>query len=191
MTVSISGLSLASARLGGTDIPQLVGELASRYPAIRVKAREALVAIGKPCVPSLIGLLSHRNPQLRWEAAKALCDIADPIAATALVSALEDKDGDVRWLAAEGLIALGWEGLQPLLSALLERAQSVWLCEGAHHVCHAMVKKRKLGPILRPVLAALDEAEPEIVVPLAAYTALSKLRECWLERGVMVSDRRD
>ena len=38
---------------------------------------------------------------------QAIGGIADPIAASALVSALDDPDGDVRWLAAEGLAALG------------------------------------------------------------------------------------
>ncbi len=37
--------------------------------------------------------------------------IPDPIAATAPVNVLEDPDGDVRWLAAEGLIVLGPEGV--------------------------------------------------------------------------------
>ena len=71
----------------------------------------------------------------------------------------------------------GENALQPLLAALLERAQSCWFCEGAHHVCHTLVKKRKLGPILRPVLAALKQSEPEVAVPPAAYAALSRLRE--------------
>jgi hypothetical protein len=136
-----------------------------------------LVVIGKPAVPSLIPLLSHRKPHVRWEAAKVLCGIADPIAATALVNVLEDPDGDVRWLAAEGLIVLGPEGVPPLLAALLGRAQSIWLCKSAHHVCHALAKRRRLAPILRPVLAALDKPEPQIGLPLAAYTALSRLRE--------------
>ena len=158
-------------------IPTLVRELASRDPAVREKAREALVAIGKPAVPSLIQLLSHRKTHVRWEAAKALCGIADPIAATALVNALDDTDDDVRWLAAEGVTALGRDGLQPLLTAMLERAQSCSFCEGAHHVCHALATRRRLGPILRPVLAALGQAEPAVGVPLAAYIALSKLRD--------------
>ena len=48
---------------------------------------------------------------------------------------------------------------------------------GAHHVCNTLVKRKKLGPVLRPVLAALVQSEPEIAVPPAAYTALSRLRE--------------
>jgi HEAT repeat protein len=158
-------------------IRSLLDNLASRDPVVREKARWSLVVVGKPAVPSLIPLLSHRKVHIRWETAKTLCDIADPIAAIALVNALDDSEGDVRWLAAEGLAALGCDGLQPLLAALLERAQSTWFCEGAHHVCHALANKKKLGTILRPVLAALEHAEPAIGVPLAAYIALSKLRE--------------
>ena len=177
MTPTTKRGTVALADKREARIPSLVADLASPDPAVRTKAREALVAIGKLTVPSLIRLLSHRKPHVRWEAAKALCGIADPIAASALVNALDDRDGDVRWLAAEGLAALGREGLQPLLAALLERAQSCWFCEGAHHVCHTLVKRKKLGPILRPLLAALRESEPEVAVPPAAYAALSRLRE--------------
>jgi HEAT repeat protein len=159
------------------SIPSLVADLVGSDPAARKKARQALVTMGEPAVPSLIQLLSHRKPHVRWEAAKALRDIADPIAASALVNALDDRDGDVRWLAAQGLAALGREGLQPLLAALLERAKSCSFCESAHHVCHTLVKTKKLGPILRPLLAALRESEPEVAAPPAAYAALARLRE--------------
>jgi HEAT repeat protein len=160
-----------------TGISELIAALASPSPVARRKAREALVALGKPAVPSLIQLLSHRKPHVRWEAAKAIGGIADPIAAFALVNALEDRDGDVRWLAAEGLAALSRDALPPLLAALIDPSNSDWLCEGAHHVCHVLVRKRGLGPILRPLLAALEQTEPKVASPLAAYTALSRLRE--------------
>jgi HEAT repeat protein len=177
MTPSAKRISTTLADKREDRIPSLVAELASPNPSLRTKARKALVALGQLSVPSLISLLSHRKPHVRWEAAKALCGIADPIAAFALVNALDDRDSDVRWLAAEGLAALGREGLQPLLAALLQRAESSWFCEGAHHVCHTLVKKRKLAPILRPVLAALKESEPGVAAPPTAYTALSRLRE--------------
>jgi len=160
-----------------TGISELIAALASPSPVARRKAREALVALGKPAVPSLIQLLSHRKPHVRWEAAKAIGGIGDPIAAFALVNALKDRDGDVRWLAAEGLAALGRDALPPLLAALIDPSNSDCLCEGAHHVCHVLVRKRGLGPILRPLLAALEQTEPKVASPLAAYTALSRLRE--------------
>jgi hypothetical protein len=177
MTPASKPGTVVASKKTSTDIPGLLLALASPTPAARRKAREALVALGRPAVPSLIQLLSHRKPHVRWEAAKALGGIADPIAAFALVSALTDRDGDVRWLAAEGLAALGRDALPPLLAALIERADSDWLCDGAHHVCHVLIRKRGLGPVLRPLLAALEQSEPEAASPLAAYTALSRLRE--------------
>ena len=158
-------------------IQSLLADLTSPSPVARRKARETLVAIGGLAVPSLIQLLSHRKPHVRWEAAKALCSIADPIAASALVNALDDRDSDVRWVAAEGVAALDRDGLQPLLAALLERAQSCSFCESAHHICHTLAKRQKLAPVLRPVLAALKESEPEVAAPSAAYAALSRLRK--------------
>ena len=75
----------------------------------------------------------------------------------------------------EGVAALGRDGLQPLLAALIERAESGWFCEGAHHVCHTLVKRKGLGPIPRPLLAALKKSEPGVAVPPTAYAALSIL----------------
>ncbi len=177
MSPSIVKAAVAIAGKGDKRVPTLVADLASTDPTVRTKARKGLVAIGEPAVPALIRLLSHGKPHVRWEAAKALCGIADPIAASALVNALDDRDSDVRWLAAEGLAALGRESLQPLLAALIERAQSCSFCEGAQHVCHTLVNKRRLGPILRPLLLALKQSEPEVAAPVAAYTALSRLRK--------------
>ena len=156
--------------------PSLVNDLASYDAVVRTRARRALAGMGKLAVPSLILLLSHAKPHVRWEAAKTLCSIADPIAASALVNALDDHDGDVRWLASEGLAALGRDALQPLLAALLQQSDSIYVLEGARHVCHELAKKRRLAPILRPVLAAMRQSQPEVAVPLAAYAALSKLR---------------
>ena len=172
-TIKCSGVDIDKK---AARIPSLVTNLANADSTVRTKARKALVAIGKSAVPSLIQLLSNRKQHVRWEAAKALCSIADPIAASALVKALNDRDGDVRWLAASGLAALGRDSLQPLLAALLEHSPRSSFCEGAHHVCRTLVKKKRLSPILRPVLAALEEPEPEVAAPPAAYAALSKLR---------------
>ena len=130
MTPTTKRGTVALADKRDARIPLMVTDLASPDPAVRTKARKSLVVLGKRTVPSLIPLLSHRKPHVRWEAAKALCGIADPLAASALVNALDDRDGDVRWLAAEGLAALGLKGLQPLLAALIGRGQSCWFCDG-------------------------------------------------------------
>jgi len=157
-------------------VSALLTDLGSKDGLVRVRARNSLVAIGEQAVGPLVKALAHRNQWVRWEAAKALGQISDATAAEALVRALEDEVFDVRWLAAEGLITLGRGALLPLLHALVERSDSEWLREGAHHVFHDLVKGRPdLKDLLQPVLATLEDVEPSLEVPFAAETALNKL----------------
>jgi hypothetical protein len=142
------------------------------------KARKSLVSIGKPAVAPLVKALADQKEQVRWEAAKALGQIADPSATTALLEALEDKDFDIRWLAAEGLIAIGKDALVPLLKALIERSDSAWFRNGAHHVLHDLARKGFYDKV-RSVLIALEEPESIVEVPVAAELALNNIKERW------------
>jgi hypothetical protein len=157
------------------DIASLMANLRSGDSMTREHARETLVAIGKPAVAVLIKAIGDRDRQVRWEAAKALAAIGDPDTAEALVTALGDERLGVRWIAAEGLIGLGIDALEPLLKALLEPANAVWMGEGAHHVLHDLSKKHSM-PWLKWVMAALDESDPALAVPPVALTALTALR---------------
>jgi HEAT repeat protein len=159
-----------------TSLDSLLAALGSYDGIVRQHARQALVAIGEPSVAPLIEALTDPSDDVRWEAAKALGQIGDPAAAPALVSVLEDENNGVRWLGAEGLIALGREGLVPLLQALEQRSDSVWLREGAHHVLHDLARG-DLEDVLSPVLAALEDIEPTIEVPWAARAALDALEK--------------
>ena len=160
----------------GRDISSLVTDLASRDPVVREDARETLVAIGAAAVGPLVQALLDAESRVRWEAAKALTRIRDPAASPALVLALGDDHFGTRWLAAEGLIALGWDALEPLLKALLDPVNAVWLGEGAHHVLHELYRKCR-APWLLHVMTALREHEPGMAVPPAALTALRILRD--------------
>jgi HEAT repeat protein len=164
-----------STNIPRTAIRSLIADLRSKDGMVRQRARQSLVAIGKPAVISLVKLLRDRNDQVRWEAAKALGEIGDRRAAPALIAALEDEEFDVRWLAAEGLIALGGEGLVPLLEALVKCPQSVWLRAGAHHFLHDLAKAG-LRKQVASLLEALEGVEPEIEVPPAARKLLNTLK---------------
>jgi HEAT repeat protein len=122
------------------------------------------------------------NYHVRWEAAKVLSELEDPEAAPVLVTALEDEDFGVRWLAAEGLISLGQDGLAPLLEALVQHSDSALLREGAHHVLR-MLNEGGLHAHMAPVIAALEDIEPILAVPVAAHAALDALAEL----GVLLS----
>ncbi len=85
------------------------------------------------------------------------------------------KRGTCGWAAADALIDLGHEALQPLLSALAYRATSPDLLEGAHHVLSKLYW-RDSPKLVKPVLAALDGPAPQMAVHLAAYAALNTIR---------------
>lgn len=155
-------------------INSLIVILGSKDGLARQRARHSLIAIGQPAVSALIEALTDPNGHRRWEAAKTLGQLRDPSAATALVRAMEDQDFGVRWLAAEGLIALGRAGLVPVLQALAKHSDSVWLREGAHHVCR-MLLDQGLHDLVTPVLAALDGVEPVLEAPRAAQAVLKAL----------------
>jgi len=159
---------------GATDrVARLVRRLASKDPATRKEARNKLVNSGGPDITrALVLALSDLHPHVRWEAAKALTAIADPVAAPALMNVLDDDNGDVRWVAAEALIALGMDGLPTVLNGLAKRAKSVNFCRAAHHVLHEL---RDLTTAVAPVLSALDNSEPAVSAPPAAYEALVAL----------------
>jgi HEAT repeats len=156
------------------SIRALMGDLCSKHPVERWRARMALVDIGEPATPMLIEALESLDQCTRWEAAKTLIDIRDPRAAQAMVEALEDRSFGIRWLAAEGLIRLGRQGLGPLMEALVERSDSVLLREGAHHVLRVLVGEGLDAHIL-PVLQALENIAPAVLVPLAAKATLVDL----------------
>ena len=135
-----------------------------------------MVAMGGSAVPYLVDALKFRKGWVRWEAAKALGQIPGPAATRALVDALGDKTFDVRWLAAEGLVPRGREGLRVLMQALVEKSDSAWFREGAHHVLFDL-SQGYLGDKVKPVLEALEDVDASVEVPLKAKTLLDLLEE--------------
>jgi HEAT repeat protein len=156
---------------------ELVAALASKDGVERIKAREALIQIGSSAVAPLIESLDDSQQHLRWEAAKILTEISDPSAAEKLVETLDDEDSDVRWVVGEALIALRQAGLRPLLAELTKSQDSEDLYKAAHHVLHDLANDNELAPIVKPVLDALGQSEPELAVPIAAERALANMSD--------------
>jgi HEAT repeat protein len=152
-------------------INALVTELGSQDGMVRVRARKSLVNIGYAAVGPLVEALASKQEWVRWEAAKTLAQIGDPSATQTLIEALHDKKFDIRWLAAEGLIHIGNKAVKPLLRALIEHPDSLWMREGAHHILHDL-PENNLKETLKPVLHALEDVEPSLEVTVAAEAAL-------------------
>jgi hypothetical protein len=169
------GHKLGAAPSDGT-IASLVDALASTDGVERHAARDKLEKIGRPAVPRLLTALQSPSEHARWEAAKALGEIADPSAAPALVSTLQDDKSAVRWLAATALINLGRDALAPLLRGLEGKSDSIWFRDGAHHVLRSLIRDGVADEAVS-VLEALEDIEPCIEAPMAAYEVLQDLRQ--------------
>jgi HEAT repeat protein len=141
----------------------------------RHAAREQLEQVGTTAVPLLVKALKSPSERTRWEAAKALCKVADASAAPALVRTLEDEKAAVRWLAATALINLGRHALVPLLRGLEGNSDSIWFRDGAHHVLRSLIREGVADEAI-PVVEALENLEPCIAAPVAAYHVLEDLR---------------
>ena len=167
---------------GRVEIDPLIAALNSENGGERQQARQALIDLGRPAVPALIEMLEKSPVQhARWEAAKALGEIADPRAAPVLARTLEDREFDLRWLAAKGLIAIGPMALPPLLLALEHKANLVVLREGAHHVLSSLAKQGYEAQAM-PVIRALDGIEPTAHVPRVARDVLDEMSRTHRQR---------
>ena len=158
---------LASER----TVKALVADLTCPDGFNRLMARRALVYIGPPAVAELTRSLEHHEPLRRWEAAKALSEIGDAHSTDALIKALTDKVFDVRWLAAEGLIAIGDTVLPPLLREVMKSPDSIWLREGAHHILHEL-SNAGIAAVIDPLMRALEDSDASLQVPLLSRKAL-------------------
>jgi HEAT repeat protein len=160
-----------------SDIDALIQELGDRDVAKRKEARRMLQRMGRKATPALIQALEAPKEQVRWEAVQALRCIEDPRAAPALIQAMDDDEPAVRWLAARALVALGREALEPVLLELEQGANDAWMRTGVHHVLHALLEKGAVeNEEVEPVLEALENLEPRVEAPVAAYHALRRLR---------------
>lgn len=160
-----------------TNLESLIDMLASKNGAIRMKARKSLVALGKPTISSLTRILQNsKQDHVRWEAAKTLGAIGDIRSIPVLVSALEDSDQGVVWLAAEALSKFKKIAWPPLLRALVKSENdSVSLRQGAHHVLRNQ-KEECFNDLLAILRTALESSTASESTPFAASNILKRMK---------------
>jgi len=156
------------------EIQELIDALGSKNGMERKEARKKLVKKGREVVDYLKS--EHQDPNVvyRREVMKTLQQIGDSSSIPIFIQALEDEESEIRWIAAEGLISLGTESIEPLLKALVKNSESIFVCSGAHHVFHEFKKKNRLpvGFQADKLLSALKNPGWSGTVKTTAYELL-------------------
>lgn len=173
---SNGGLNRRQHHTHNQKLDALLERLASDEGVIRLQARNSLAALGNLAVTPLVRALRHATAdQVRWEAAKLLGTLSDAKAIPVLVHALEDRNHDVAWLAAEALQKYAQTAWPTLLRKLVKRgADSLLLRQGAHHVLQQQ-QAEGCNDLLAPLNEVLASATGAGSVMVAADNLLQRL----------------
>lgn len=122
-------------------------------------------------------LNDSKLPELQRDAAaKELAKYPTPDVIGALINALEDPDDGVRFASSQALIDIGVPAMQPLLEALLDKSDSVWLREGAYRVFHD-TRSATVQQATAALVKALKGPAASLSTTEAAGEALVKLAQ--------------
>jgi HEAT repeat protein len=164
---------------GEPDKQKLIEALCCDNEFERIEARKTIAAKGRVMIDVLKKLLSHPKHQYRWEAMKTLDEMGDPDSIPIFLKVLEDDRGDLRWIAAEGLIKLGRKSVEPLLKNLLDKTHSVLFLSGAHHVFYSLRENKELPDDFPTdkLLSFLKCAEAEKSIKPLVYEILGSIEK--------------
>jgi HEAT repeat protein len=164
----------ALGKLGNADNVDLLARLAAvEKGAVQRAARESLERITGPGVEERL-ILAARNddPPERVECIRALASRRSAAAATALLAAMTDKDGQVRLAALDALAAAGPPAVYPKLierlasvtGAELEAVEAAAVAVGGRMT----VQADRTGPAMAALKSAPAPAKPALLRLLAA-----------------------
>ncbi len=160
------------------EIRELMEILGDEDGRKRKNAREKLAAIGEHTLKYIKDYLNHPKHIYRWEAMKVIEEIEHPDSIPILINALNDDKSDIRWIAAEGLIKVGKYSLKPLLKAIAENYDSVFVLNGAHHIIYELEEKELLPKDFpaKELLSLLKRHSKEASLKVLVHNILNDLK---------------
>ncbi len=160
----------------GGDIEALIDGLDVPDKDERKIAEFALFAQGERAIKPLIHALTVDDPAIRMEAARVLVDLHLPEAAPALIQALNDRDENVRAMAASGLVALKEYALRPILERLADAPLSTTMHAELFHVLLGLEEYGVLRGDLKAIIEALKLNLPTHAISGVAEELLKQVR---------------
>jgi len=139
-----------------------------------IEVKENFVKEGEKILPVMHKLMKSNYKTTRKEAIKVVEMIAHKSSIQGAIDMLEDRESEIRWIAAEALIRIGRYSIKPLLEALVANGMSYYLRKGAHHVLSELVNKKDSRELKQFIhIIGLGSEAPEII-PLKAAKILEK-----------------
>lgn len=195
--VALERLAASSAPLDAATMVAVVACLDSPQKAVQRLAADVLsrveAGLRTPVVTRLRSALAAPDARLRWGATYALgrLGLVEPAMLAPLLEALGQRDGDLRWAAAELLTTCARVHPDPVLAALLAAVSD----QEAERRKMALYVLRDVAPASGAVRDATIRglADPAVGVRFAALAALSRLRPlppeaCTLVLGLVRAD---
>lgn len=153
----------------------LLENLSNSDGLVRRSAREILVRFGVGVIDYLGQLIEAPKYITRWEAVKSLAEIHNPLSIPWLIKALEDESDDIRWLAAEGLISLGKEAVEPVLKRLIEKYPSLNTKEAITHILKVLQSRGQFFDTIN-LVHVINHYKDDSEIPINAKAALDAWR---------------
>jgi HEAT repeats len=164
----------------GNALKNLPGNLAtlikesldSKNPGKKLEARSSLVNMGKNIVPQMHKLVESKSDLLRMETAKIIELISDRRSIPFFINLLDDKEFEIRWIAADGLINIGRRSILPLLISIRDGKSSLFFNKGAHHVLLGLLNEKERGKVNSLLLSLDNSQQLGEIAPVEASNAI-------------------
>lgn len=141
---------------------------------VHASARKDLVKNGDKILPVMYKLMKSEHEQIRKESAKIVELIAHESSIPYVVKMLDDRESEIRWIAAEALIRIGRPSIRAVLQELTDNASSYYLRQSAHHVLAKLLKKTDSSELKQLVHVLNKGMEIPERIPIDATNALKK-----------------
>ena len=157
------------------SIKILLDNLSNGDGLVRKSAREILVKLGTKVIDFLGQLIEAPKYITRWEAVKSLSEMHNPLVIPWLIDGLEDESDDIRWLAAEGLISLGKDSVEPIIKMLIEKYPSINARKAAKHILKELEDRGKFYDTVN-LIHVINHHKDESEIPTTAKSSLDAWR---------------
>jgi len=135
-------------------------------------ARLSLIKMGNTIIPQLHKLVKSENSLIRQEAAKLVQMASDRRSIPVLIILLDDKEYDIRWIAAEGLIRIGRKSIVPLLKAVMGGKTTLFSNKRVHQVLSVLFYEEEKRQYISLMQSLEDYHGLNEVAPVEALKVL-------------------